>query len=753
MAQANRIEQGVNLNSKQYNLMAPPTAQYISKLLAKVNTGNDSYTKQNFLSSWIISDQTGGLGVSEMDESVHADRYWFGNCITEWSGHIFLPRLATAVTKPVHTVSGWNEAIDWKDVSSPLWTDEGNVIDGNTATYAYVSNPGASWTGYLELYVPSISCTKIRYWWTETVNNTADDLEIDLYYDGAWNSIVSDSTAGEGAYAEAAIGATKTVTAARIRFYGDINGGSFRLHSVQFYAASATAGGTFVGFANFNSVLYMAQGNFLAELNAGRTAFTVVQAFPVDITEIKQTINSVLLISLGDADEYWVMSTTAAFTETNVNDFTRGIKWNDVHWKMDADGNWWYSADPESATPTWTSRNGITDIASQVESLLIGPDADGDDIIYCATNSWLKAHDSTNNKFVDTKVKLPDHTNGGKGATYWHGSIYLPYGLGIRQYTPGSTATISEAGLLRDDGLPVEMNGEIVKLLGESASDVMFALVDSYQTSGDNYSGLYSYDGRAWRCWWYDSTANGAMHDCIVSSASSGYAVYWDCGSSLYYIDIHRGISNPEQLAGTQKYAAAGIHISPWFDAGTPAFNKLITLLTAYAKKITTTETVAIYYRTDKSDTTLDLTHSGSKWTLLETLNTAGENSEQEELFASGAGLTFNSIQYRLDLARGSTNTLTPDLQSIVSSFELLTGADGNWVWTLRIPLDDECGTSPKEKMDNLNTALALSTLVPMYFREGDSAEPRYVRLQLIDAYYQTGHEYEGVYTIRAIEL
>jgi len=61
-------------------------------------------------------------------------------------------------------------------------------------------------------------------------------------------------------------------------------------------------------------------------------------------------------------------------------------------------------------------------------------------------------------------------------------------------------------------------------------------------------------------------------------------------------------------------------------------------------------------------------------------------------------------------------------------------------------------GTSAKQKMDNLNTAIQQAALVPMRFRDADSDEPHYVRLYLLDAYYDTGHNYEGQYTVQAIK-
>jgi len=122
-----------------------------------------------------------------------------------------------------------------------------------------------------------------------------------------------------------------------------------------------------------------------------------------------------------------------------------------------------YSTDPDDATPTWTTDAAITDIADQIERFEIGKDASGNDVIYCATNTWLLAHDFTNTIWTRTAVKLPDHPNGGKGFAYWHDGHYLSYGLGVKRYVTGSTATgqlLAEQAGRRLIGFSAELGGK-----------------------------------------------------------------------------------------------------------------------------------------------------------------------------------------------------------------------------------------------------------------------------------------------------
>uniref|UniRef100_A0A6M3J2Z4 Tail protein n=2 Tax=viral metagenome TaxID=1070528 RepID=A0A6M3J2Z4_9ZZZZ len=749
MAQEVNQDLQVIINSLYYSLSSYPVAQYVSKSPGKVNIGPSSYDNQNYLSNWIINDQTGGLGISDMDESIHADRYWWGNCITKWKGHLPLPRKVESQTLTVYTTQplttfNMEGAADWTTETGTAVRD-GAVKHGGSYSWKLSDSSSA-----YKLLTWDADYQSKKVTWSCYVYNTGAYLTLD---DGVTSADSAAQTAG-ASWQLLTVSLTLSANATRVKLMLINASGSdsryFDDGAVIVPTATATSN---VYMENFNGELYIAHGNVLYKLASGRATLTYINTLPAAITALKASLNSCLYIYLGDADEYWYMSTAEVCTETNVNDANLAVQWNDTLLKLSSTGEGDYSAAPNSATPTWATTGDITDIGADVETLFIGKDANGDDVVYAASHSWLMVLDFANTNWLNTALKLPDHPKGGKGACYWQGAHYISYGLGVKKYISGSTATISEVGLIKDDGLPVELNGEIVKLLGEGSADEMFALVDASLTAGNSRSGVYAYDGRAWTCWWYDSANNGAMHDCIISSAESGYALYWDVGGAIKYIDIHRGIANPEQLAGVQEYEAAGIHISPWFDKGTPAFDALLALLTTWAAKITTTETVAIRYRTDKSDTTLDLDLSGSKWELLETLNTTGEAGQNEETLASGAGLTFNSLQIRLDLARGATTTNTPDLQSLVASYELLTGADGNWIWTLTIPLDYEHGTSPKQKKENLDTAVQLGTLVPIKFRDSASDEPYYCRLRLLSANVQTGHEWEGQYVVQAIKI
>ncbi len=762
MAQKIQNKFEVFLNSLKYTAEGPIYCHYQPRQAGKINTGPDGYDKDQFLSHWIIKDQTGGGGIDEMDESIHADRYWWTNCITDQNGHILLPRLATAVTLDAYPMKITDPGLEaWNSASTPTsWTI-------GAGTCARQTSSPHSGTYYLSigLYAPGNVYQDLTTWNNNYRGKTAvfkvwyridpgsNPAYIEIY-DGV--DTTTSAAGSEITFTQLSVSHTFNAAATGCRVI--LRGGD-GTHLAYFDGLSTDlpyrgTTGPSAHFANFNGYLYLAVGNCLFKLDADGDQLTLIESFETEeagspdtlIKKLIPSLNSCLYIFLGDTLPYQYMSTAESFTVTNVTDATHGVQWDNKLVKLSSTGEGDYATTPNSATPSWTTTGDITDVGEDVENLLVAPDANGDPALYAPTHGALKILDLSVPKWMDTAVHLADHPNGGKGACYFRDSIFVSYGLGIKKYTPAGTASISEVGLNRDAGLPVEFNGEIVKLVGDSGSDHMFALVDASQVSGSPYSSLYSYNGQSWFCWWFDSSgASKTMHDCITSSASGRYAVYWDSGGAIYYMPIPRGIDNPI-MTGTQTYETTGVYLSSWFDGGTAAFKKLIKKLVLYTKGVTSTETVVIRYRTNRTNDNLS-----TGWTTLDTLDSTGESGEKTELLASGAGIEVNAFQIRLDLERGSTTTASPDVQTVVTAYQLVT--KGTWTFNFKIIIDDQHGTTAATKIANLKTALELGTLIPLLFRPDSSTDTHYVRLYLPEGWTDSGSHYEGEYTIQAIEV
>lgn len=421
--------------------------------------------------------------------------------------------------------------------------------------------------------------------------------------------------------------------------------------------------------------------------------------------------------------------------------------------KCNTDGTVKYSTDPwDTWTPaTWSAAGTITDIADQIENFEVGRDASGNYVPYCGTHSIMKVYDSSTPSWVDTEAVLPNHPNGAKGMTYWNGNIYLTYGLGMKEYNPYS-GTFTDVGLNLRDGLPAEYNGEIVKLQGASGGKGMFLLISAYDTSGNSKSGLYFYDGD-FKCWWISTSNNEKMYDVIVSPASDGYAVYWDCGGTIYYIDIPRGIQNPDKI--TQNYWTSGSIYFPWLDMYNRGAQKLAKVLTDYAQSITISETVALKYRINHTNT--DLT---TGWTTLETLNSTAESGYNEELFGSGAGIAYYSIQFAMDFTKvvaGESPDYTPaqDVNNLQFYYDKRTGSVKKRRWEVEVACSDSysfpSNQTALEQVTNLESAITSTTDV-LFSYHHISSRQYYVAVNCIGFWEETGTDYTAVYTLQLIE-
>ena len=417
--------------------------------------------------------------------------------------------------------------------------------------------------------------------------------------------------------------------------------------------------------ANFNGEKYLADGNILYKLASGRASYSYVSVLPADITALVPSLDSKLYIFMGDSEEYMYMTTAEAFAQTDVADAYYGWQYDNKLFKCNSTGTVTYCANPDTASPSWVAAGTITDIADQIERFIVARDAAGSTVSYAATNSILKVLDLDTPEWLDTEVRLPNHPNGGKGACYFNGRIYLSYGLGVLEYNP-NTGYVRDIGLTERDGLPIDFNGEIVYLLGDSSEKKIFALVDSSITSGDSYSGLYSWsEDTGWQCWWYDDTVNQAMSEAIVSPAESSYAIYWGVGSKVYYIDIPRGIKNPDKIS--QNYATSGVFITPWFDADNGVALKLAKSLQSVFTGITDKETVTLKYRIDHENTDLD-----TGWTNLDSLAYYKDDdfewgSDGDDITTSGGNITWSKTV----VGSGTAKITTDDKHAGTRSLEL----------------------------------------------------------------------------------
>ena len=744
----------VMLNGVRYPILGKIQPELRSAFAQKMVTGDYTLDSDPDVSVFGQNDFRGGVLVEEMIESQHGNRSWFSTCNTDYRGHLTAQRLATqiaAITLPTPTIVNGD-----MELAATGWTGgaRDNTYAHDSSTYSWLvtdSSGGTSTTATQAIVNGWAAGAEYTFTCYVYYHAVAETGTVTIGINDGVTPTYSSSVAQSDSWQEITV--TKTLSASAttlqlilsVLYTGGANPISCWFDDASVVPTSATTPfGTFVAYENFNSNCYIASGRLLSKLNT-TTGATVDLVFTAPstsaITCLKSSLNSKLYIGQGDTDNYLHM---AATTEVYTTSDSSGMTFVEQHdgklFKMNATGTCYYSTDPDGGSPTWTTAGNITDLVSgDLGRLRVYFDADGNDTIYATTKKGLKALDLTNTLWYDTAIELGNHPAGGKGALKWRDGFYVSAGLNIQRYISGTPASISSVGLDQDDGLPQEYNGEIVDLIGQN-NTFMYALVDSTKSGGTSTSSVMQYNGASWSNLFVGDATEDTMVSGIVTSAY-GYRLVFDHNSTMWYIDIPRGISNLKKI--TTNYAASAFHVTPWFDANWEVGQKLALKLSIKVSGASATETVIVKYRIDHATTALATT-----WATLGTITTNGVTTYDFPNSSAPAGSAFYAVQFRLDLARTTTTTLSPDVGYFALSYKRIVPAR----WGYRYQAD--CtkpydGYSAEQLLDNMITATELGTLVPFIYEDST----HYVEVKEVVGDRLTGEGTEGTYNVFVQEL
>ena len=179
---------------------------------------------------------------------------------------------------------------------------------------------------------------------------------------------------------------------------------------------------------------------------------------------------------------YTYTTDASTFTDMDVSGHaSRNVEyftiWHGQLWGIDNEGVLKQWASGPTANPT--EKGALPLPNGYVTSLFVYRDAAGTPIIYAGTKVGLWAFDETNNRWEETELRLPFHTNSGKGTVVWRDAIYFPAGNAIYKYQTGSnTAVVSLVGFDRDHGIPEAYAGQVVKLIGTHNDLLAFVNAD-----------------------------------------------------------------------------------------------------------------------------------------------------------------------------------------------------------------------------------------------------------------------------------
>ena len=435
----------------------------------------------------------------------------------------------------------------------------------------------------------------------------------------------------------------------------------------------------------------------------------------------------------------------------NVEHFTI---WHGQLWGIDNEGVLKQWASGPTANPT--EKGALPLPNGYVTSLFVYRDAAGTPIIYAGTKVGLWAFDETNNRWEETELRLPFHTNSGKGTVVWRDAIYFPAGNAIYKYQTGSnTAVVSLVGFDRDHGIPEAYAGQVVKLIGTHNDLLAFVNADidtsytvfatgrqasgmggaSTVVSGTGTSAILGFNDVAWEVKWTGADNTG-LETAHVGSAYNEYRMWFGVGNALYWTALSPDVINPDEIS-TFQYASSGTMETPWFDGGDAAGNKTAISLRAVTSTCTTDVNIAISYATNFNES----------YTSLGTITTNGTTTYD---FASGVGVEFASIKFKATLT-SDTVLSSPDLNLIELRWREKIPPKYGFSVTIDAAKMFRSKT-PKQILDNITTVINTNTLVPFTYKDNDSDRSYYVDLISASGFEFTGHDERGQIQIQLVE-
>ncbi len=755
MASAIIGENEVSLGGVKYPVTGSIRRRLISRFPAKVIFGDDAYANEQVLSNYIISDQRGGIGVEEMVEGVHDDRCWVSECDLRFRDHMLLPPLATDAGAGGLSAKDVQVFFSYDGATYAAFDEFLRIYDnGNTDFNDVIGTLAASPTDAAVAINAAFVCLDASGYEVNPKLFLPDQLidgGLEVWTTGSDLTNWTEATAGSSSITRETVIVDQGLFAARLV---DTGNGVCSISQTVFANPNALLAGKAIRVTAriradvaANVALTVEDGpTFTSASPSGTGAYeTVTVNHTVSAAAIQLSIK---VTTQTGAATVRVDDIQLSYTETS-DPFQAAthqaakyvVEWDDKVFIMDAAGKIFYSTDLWQ----WTQNGQLKLPSGSVNSLAVYRDANGTEIVYANAKQGVFAYDFDNGKFLATELALPNHDNAGKGGTRWRDGYFISAGLDVIKYIAGNPATIDERGLNNDDGLPTEYDGEIQHLI--KGYREMFALIDPTDSALSSRMSVGAYDGRGWQLRYTLASADKDALFGIISTDYSQFRLWFGANEKAFFLPLQKSLQNPKKDT-SYTFAAAAVHITPWFDAGTAVFAKTAKKVTITAKDTTANETIEVQFRLDHANVDRD-----TGWTALGTLAAAADGVETTLEFASGAGLVFDAIQFRFIFARGATTTKSPDLQNFVLSYTRKVDSKWGFTFTINTAEAARVGAKPKELYDSLITAIEARLFQEFIYRDGsDATDTRFVLITPADSIDQSGQGYKGQFLITAVE-
>lgn len=507
--------------------------------------------------------------------------------------------------------------------------------------------------------------------------------------------------------------------AARYRF-GVINARSPRQLTLPVMATPVEGpGGTCYPLGQIapNDTFYVAFGTDVYEWDEDTDTFTDTTDNLTGVpTNHAVSYKGMLYIPLGSSFDTYDGATVTNETDFDAVSFSL---WDRRLLAIDADGQIWETLDGS----TWTNQGDETLIDPSHSPKHITPFYDRQDfpmpMVITDRGAW--AFDPSGPSIYQTELLYPPHRDHGLGVTKWRGDLFVSVGMGAWKYNGSVQAP---GGLDRDQGLPDDIRGKIVDLLGEYNG--VYALVSGaeyvdeftetiefdanddqwYVTLGAAVSSLHIWTGYGWHCYWVSGSLSGAPTWMEMSSSVDAYRLWFGYGEYALTMSLPTDFANARALISgeTGSFARSGYLETGRFDAGLTSYTKIANSVIVRTSYTSDDRTIQVSYRTEDTD----------GWTVLGTATTSGET-----LMSFGdEGMSFKEIEFRFDLERAEDDVTTaPILDSAVFSFQKTIPSYNSF----NIRLDMQApykGNSPEQMQDKIDALIASSRFFTMQYRD-----------------------------------
>ena len=405
------------------------------------------------------------------------------------------------------------------------------------------------------------------------------------------------------------------------------------------------------------------------------------------------------------------------------------------------------------------------------------------------TDEQVWVYDPTNKLWAESPAKWPPSAMYGAVSCQWRNGedLWVTVGPDVLKYT-NSQVIIPNSGPMREDGLPYEMSivsnpvyagSQVVSLTAEYNN--LYALM--YHNNGNTYPdmSLFAWTGSGWHCLWQGGKSSYPIDlwTCLSTAQASGnknipeesFYRLWigTYENKLYGMDLRKSFHNARvgARAGIDRFSAkvkamgaVDAVTDPWvetgrFDANMRGFKKLASHLIVDMEFANATNYLKVYYQTDadlNELTNYTMQSSGNlTWHEIPTVvNKIGKNIIVLPDATSGfnEGIAFDWIRFKFVLV-GEGGTLTPIVSSMQLAYTKIPQDTASFVLTVPLPRETFMGQTGQEIAERLE-AMAVSQQFMKFVHQNKTYRVRIAGISGADS---TGDDYAGARTLNLIEV